>query len=352
MEFVTAAEAIPEAVVDVRVVDFSRMPVLSTIGEGPHGLVRLVEFTDEDHVEQLAAKFHTRNTELIPSQDPCKEIVAAFASVNCPFLATIKYYQPPTEEFGPVIATDFFRLHSLSSLLRAVATGEEQQKWTVDRKIILLGGLIRAVKALHDANLFHGDLNPSNVLLREDSSPCITDCLTYSFVGMAVMDPQSLGSSSYTAPDLGRLSEATFDFRNAPLVAGLQKVDIYALGLIMYEILTGQPVFPPSLGLLQLMKLSRSKTRPAIPDSVNGEFAALIRRSWDTVPEMRPTIADVWDCFDRIQYAVIQGVNASAVAQVIGLARRAAAAGDKDSLDKDGPSDQVPSTSTGPSLER
>src|SRR5262249_32946454 len=94
--------------------------------------------------------------------------------------------------------------------------------------------LSRAMHAAHQAKVVHRDLKPANVLLTEDGTPKVTD------FGLAKrLDDQSrtqtgavVGTPSYMAPE-----QATGSKGVGPAV------DVYALGAILYETLTGRPPF-------------------------------------------------------------------------------------------------------------
>ena len=96
--------------------------------------------------------------------------------------------------------------------------------------------LARAVQVAHDAGIIHRDLKPSNILFTEDGIPKITD------FGLAkrlesdsrqTESGQIMGSPSYMAPEQAR--GHTKDVGPA--------ADVYALGAILYEMLTGRPPF-------------------------------------------------------------------------------------------------------------
>jgi serine/threonine-protein kinase len=100
----------------------------------------------------------------------------------------------------------------------------------------LVATLARAMHAAHEAGIVHRDLKPANVLLTSDNTPKISD------FGLArrmenetglTRTGVALGTPSYMAPEqaVGKSSATGFS------------IDIYALGAILYETLTGDPPF-------------------------------------------------------------------------------------------------------------
>jgi len=129
--------------------------------------------------------------------------------------------------------------------------------WPAPRAARLAEQVALGIAEAHRQGIVHRDLKPSNVLLAAEGTPKVSD------FGLAKMlDSKSaitrsesvMGSPSYMAPEqaLGRSKEA------AP--AG----DVYAVGAILYELLTGRP---PFRGTTALETLEQVKTTEPVPPS-------------------------------------------------------------------------------------
>jgi serine/threonine protein kinase/tetratricopeptide (TPR) repeat protein len=119
-------------------------------------------------------------------------------------------------------------------------------------------GLCAPLAYLHGEGLVHRDLKPENVFIREDGRPVLVDLgIAASFGGAAsreqlAADGKIMGSAAYMAPEqiLGELVDA--------------RADLYALGCILYECLTGRP---PFLGTWTGSILFQHLTEAPVPPS-------------------------------------------------------------------------------------
>jgi serine/threonine-protein kinase len=135
--------------------------------------------------------------------------------------------------------------------LAQFTAGQPQAPATAARLLKLLA---EAVHAVHGAGILHRDLKPSNVMMTSRGEPKITDFgLAKLLANNSLLTTTHclLGTPSYMPPEqAGGDSRATF-----------REGDIYSLGAILYELLTG---LPPFLGVTILDTLSMIRERDPI----------------------------------------------------------------------------------------
>jgi serine/threonine protein kinase/predicted Zn-dependent protease len=137
--------------------------------------------------------------------------------------------------------------------------------WPARRAAQLVETLARAMHHAHRQGIVHRDLTPNNVLLTHDGQPKITDFgLAKILVGGGPTLTQTgvfMGTPSYTAPEqaAGKTKEVG------------PAADVYALGAILYECLTGRPPFKaetPQETLRQVESqepVAPSRLQPKVP---------------------------------------------------------------------------------------
>jgi serine/threonine-protein kinase len=130
--------------------------------------------------------------------------------------------------------------------------------------------LARAMQYAHERGIVHRDLKPANILLAADGTPKVTDFgLAKQLEGDSgqTQSGQVLGTPSYMAPE-----QARGEVEHVGPLA-----DVYALGAILYDLLTGRPPFAGS-SLLDTLEMVR--TREPVPP---GQFTGKLPRDIETI---------------------------------------------------------------------
>ena len=134
-------------------------------------------------------------------------------------------------------------------------------KWTVNIAIQIAS----ALEVAHRHNIVHRDIKPHNIIITEDGTAKVTDFGIAKAVSNSTITSfgATIGSVHYFSPE-----QARGGYTDA-------KSDLYSLGVVMYEMLTGRVPFdadtPVSVALKHMQEVpAEPKTlNPTIPDSVN-----------------------------------------------------------------------------------
>ncbi|MGZ4505922.1 MAG: protein kinase domain-containing protein [Blastococcus sp.] len=133
-----------------------------------------------------------------------------------------------------------------------------------------------ALAEAHDAGMVHRDVKPGNILVRPDGSVKITDFgIAWSARSVALTRTgQVIGTPQYLSPEQAEGRAAT------------PASDVYALGLIGYECLTGHPAFDGDNAVTIALKQVRQEPEP-LPGTVPVDVRRLIGRSLAKDPASR-----------------------------------------------------------------
>lgn len=163
-------------------------------------------------------------------------------------------------EGQPYLAMDYIAGQNLARRL-------QQGPLELDAAARLVCDVARAVDYLHKQGIVHRDVKPSNILLDEEGQPYLTD---FGLAKLLAADSHltgtgvAAGTPSYMAPEqaAGQPSDVT------PLC------DVYSLGAVLYELITGRPPFQAASAIDVLIQVLESEPvhprqlNPAIPRSL------------------------------------------------------------------------------------
>jgi serine/threonine-protein kinase len=146
----------------------------------------------------------------------------------------------------------------------------------------LVEKVARAVHYLHGKNILHRDLKPLNILLDEHDEPCVSDFGLAKFLDADMGLTRTgavMGTLPYMAPEQAE---------GRPEAVG-PATDVWALGVILYELLTGRRPFATA-GRMDLARLIATADPPA-PRSVRPDLdpalEAIVRQCLEKAPARR-----------------------------------------------------------------
>ncbi|WP_437597219.1 protein kinase [Sorangium sp. So ce590] len=203
----------------------------------------------------------------------------ALAAARVP--GVVQYVAHGTTAWGqPYLAMQWLDGETLSERLT-------RQGLTLEETLELGLHVARTLGAVHRLGLVHRDLKPSNLILEGGSLERVS-LIDFGLARAATDEPLTaaglvLGTPGYMAPEQAR-GELSADAR----------VDVFALGCILYRCLTGHPAFQGNAGLAVLMKVLLEdpprvrELRPGTPAALDGLVARMLAKS----PQDRPADGD------------------------------------------------------------
>jgi serine/threonine-protein kinase len=149
----------------------------------------------------------------------------------------------------------------------------------------LLGAAADGIDALHAAGLVHRDIKPANILLDGDT-PYVSDfgLAKDSQASNLTRPGQALGSLDYMSPEQIRGEDVS------------PATDVYALGCVMWECLTGAPPFGgrPSMRVLFAHLQEPPPDLSAVRPEISQATARAVTRALEKEPEDRPAGASAY----------------------------------------------------------
>jgi len=291
-----------------------------------HGGMGVVYKARQLGLDRLVAIKMIRSGELADPMERARFDAEARAVAKLSHPNITQIYEVGETESGPYLALEYVAGKSLADALR-------DSPYPPRQAAILISILARAVDYAHQAGIIHRDLKPANILLardeRSDGSdssldppssslrPKITDFGLAKRIGSDKLTRTGdfLGTPNFTAPE-----QAAGKSDVGPVA------DVYSLGAILYQTLTGRPPFSGATPLetLDLVRFSDpvppSRLRPNVPRDL--ETIALKCLSKD--PGKRyPSAAALADDVDRfLQEKAIQARPVGSIEKAIKWCRR------------------------------
>ncbi len=130
---------------------------------------------------------------------------------------------------------------------------EQQGKLGIKETVHFTMQILRALQHAHDKGIVHRDIKPQNIMLLSNGNIKVTDfgIARFSYSDTKTMTDSAIGSVHYISPEQAR-GDTTDD-----------RADIYSVGVVLYEMLTGQLPFQSDNSVsVALMQLQSDPKRP------------------------------------------------------------------------------------------
>jgi len=210
--------------------EIGRYKLLSVLGEGGFGIVYLAE-QKQPVRRQVAVKV------IKPGMDS-KQVIARFEAER-QALALLDH--PNIARVFDAGATEKGRPYFVMEYVKGVPITEycDRQKLTIEQRLELFLQVCEAIQHAHQKGIIHRDIKPSNILVSLDADKAVPKVIDFG-VAKAISQPltqktllteqgQLIGTPEYMSPEQAELTNQDIDTRS----------DIYSLGVLLYEVLTG-----------------------------------------------------------------------------------------------------------------
>ena len=262
-QLVAAAPA-PAAAPPARI---GRYRVERLLGQGGFGLVYLAH--DEQLGRPVAIKVpHARLVAQAGDAEAYLTEARTVASLDHPNIVPV-YDVGGTDDFPCFVVSKFIDGTDLATRLK-------QSRPSLAEAVELVATVAEALHHAHKQGLVHRDVKPGNILLDESGKPFVAD------FGLALREqdvgkgPRFAGTPAYMSPEQARGEGHRVDGRT----------DIFSLGVVFYELLTGRRPFRADSREELLEQIATVEPRPPrqMDDTIPKELERICLKAWRSGP--------------------------------------------------------------------
>ncbi|MDH3537383.1 MAG: serine/threonine protein kinase, partial [Gammaproteobacteria bacterium] len=199
-----------------------RFKILQVLGQGSQGIVYLAD--DPDLNRQVAIKSVNLKSEIRRGAGIDQLLAEARTASKLQHANIVSIFDIGMQDHNPYLVLEFIDGESLQSKIR--------QGTSMDQKIRIMRDILSGAAAAHAQEIIHCDIKPANIMISADGQAKIAD------FGLAFLngvngstDGALYGTPQYMAPEYIE----TRQYRKVS--------DVFSLGLVCYELLTGKPAF-------------------------------------------------------------------------------------------------------------
>src|SRR6266487_739023 len=259
-----------------------RYKLLQQIGEGGCGVVYMAEQAEPVR-RRVALK-------IIKLGMDTRQVIARFEAER-QALALMDH--PNIAKVFDAGATETGRPYFVMELVRGIKITEfcdEKSVPTADR-LKLFTQVCQAIQHAHQKGVIHRDIKPSNILVTVNDGVPVPNIIDFG-IAKATAGPltdktfftafeQFIGTPAYMSPEQAEMTSLDIDTRT----------DIYSLGVLLYELLTGRTPFDPSELLQSGLDEMRRTIREKEPDRPSTRLSTMAEGELTTAAKHRHTEA-------------------------------------------------------------
>uniref|UniRef100_A0A7R9V8Z4 Protein kinase domain-containing protein n=1 Tax=Chlamydomonas euryale TaxID=1486919 RepID=A0A7R9V8Z4_9CHLO len=187
--------------------------------------------------------------------------------------------------------------HALSNFMLHTPKDAQFVQWDAWASLEILKEVTQSLIFLHEERILHGDLKAANVLLKSSDLDRRKYISKVSDFGLSRVlqsnknhiKTQTFGTVTHVPPEL--------------LAKGMltAKADVYAIGVLMWEIFTSEKVFKQLSDSEVILAVVTRQARPLFPTDVPSRYKFLAERCWSEMMELRPTLPAILAELQKLQ---------------------------------------------------
>ncbi len=254
--------------------------IIEELGRGGMGTVYLAERSDGEFKQRVALKLVRQTIADAETEKRFRREREILASLNHPFIAQL-HDGGVSENGEPYFAMEYVDGKPLLEYA-------DEHGLTTDERLALFLKVCSAVAYAHRNLTIHRDLKPSNILVAADGNPKLLD------FGLAKILDENVGDQEQTATQYRAFTPA---YASPEQILGKKVTtasDVYSLGVVLYELLTGEKPFHFEGKSLDELVQTLTDTEPLKPSSLNkttadieGDIDNIVLKCLQKEPERR-----------------------------------------------------------------
>jgi serine/threonine protein kinase len=207
--------------------------------------------------------------------------------------------------------TEFNECGSLEDVLNQVRQNDPPPFWNNETITKIIFSLVTGLEYLHCHGIVHHELKPSDVIVQGDGTAKICGYMTSYLEQHKFTRASQVRPPFHAAPEVYNADDDD-DHDDQDVKRKDPKTDVFAFGLIAFELVSITRVFPLTMAPVTIMRKAMSSKpvdRPKLANGVPGVLADLIRRCWVPVPSKRPVFSDILHQLNAIEFRFFPHLN-------------------------------------------